>query len=249
MSEPPDQERAGSDSARTARQYDVMAAAYAGDNEESAFNAFYERPAVISLLGDVKRRRVLEVGCGSGPLLRWLVDHGADVTAVDISPAMVALARSRIGSRARLLVADVAAPLDFAGDRSFDLIVASLVLHYIRDWEPVFKEFRRVLEPCGRVVFSTHHPTMDARIHSPDDYFAIKQVTERWRKGQRSYDVTFWRRPLTAMTEAVVSAGFSIANLVEPAPLPELADRDPDAYELLRTRPRFLFFELSSPAS
>ena len=75
-------------------------------------------------------------------------------------------------------------------------------------------------------------------------YFATKQVTERWHKGSGEFDVTFYRRPLTAMTHAICSSGFVIEQLVEPEPVPELRDRDPAAYEQIRTKPRFLFFRL-----
>jgi ubiquinone/menaquinone biosynthesis C-methylase UbiE len=232
------------DGERSARQYDAMAVDYAADNAASAFNAYYERPATMSLVGEVAARRVLDVGCGAGPLTAWLVDHGAVVTAMDVSPAMVQLARARVGDRATFLVADLAQPLAFAADTTFDLVVASLVLHYVRSWEEPLLEFRRVLKPDGAVVFSTHHPAMDWQLHSPDDYFACKQVTETWSKRSREFDVTFWRRPLTAMAEAIASAGFLIDRLIEPMPSPELRDRDRDAYELLCTRPQFLFFRL-----
>jgi ubiquinone/menaquinone biosynthesis C-methylase UbiE len=56
--------------------------------------------------------------------------------------------------------------LSFAQDGSFDLIVASLVMHYVRDWHAVLGEFRRVLKPDGAVVFSTHHPAMDWQLHA-----------------------------------------------------------------------------------
>ncbi len=85
---------------------------------------------------------------------------------------------------------------------------------------------------------------MDGQLHSPDDYFAIKQVTEEWEKGSGTYEVTFWRRPLTAMCDSIASAGFVIDRLVEPMPQGELADREPDTYELLSRQPRFLFFRL-----
>jgi ubiquinone/menaquinone biosynthesis C-methylase UbiE len=228
---------------RSAEQYNRMAVDYAADNAESPYNAYYERPATIALLGEVTGQRVLEVGCGAGILTTWLVEHGAMVTAFDISEEMVALARRAVGDRASLLVADLAKPLSFAADRTFDLVVASLVLHYVEDWQHVFTEFRRVLAPGGVVVFSTHHPTMDWE-HSPDDYFATKQVTERWHKGLEEFDVTFYRRPLTAMTHAISSSGFVIEQLVEPEPVPELRDRDPAADEQIRTKPRFLFFRL-----
>jgi hypothetical protein len=86
---------------------------------------------------------------------------------------------------------------------------------------------------------------MNWQLHSPEDYFAIMQVTETWHKGGQPFDVTFWRRPLTAMTAAITSAGFVIDQLVEPAPLPELQRSSPQDYDKLRTRPGFLFFRLT----
>jgi ubiquinone/menaquinone biosynthesis C-methylase UbiE len=231
------------DAERSAQQYDAMATEYATDNAASPYDAFYERPAMMALLGRVAGLRVLEVGCGSGILTSWLVDQGAAVTAMDVSPAMLDLARQSIGDRAELALADLAATLPFE-TAGFDIAVASLVLHYVRDWAGALRELRRVLSPEGAVVFSTHHPTMDWMLSSPDDYFAVKQVTDTWSIGGRSFEVSFWRRPLTAMCEAIADAGFVIERLVEPAPLPELAERDADAYELIRTRPRFLFFRL-----
>ena len=228
-----------------AAQYDAMGAAYETDNRTSAFNAYFERPATISLLGDIDGKRVLEVGCGPGTLTEWLVDHGALVTAIDISPVMASIVRARLGDRARILVADLNDPLTAVRDSSMDLVIASLVLHYLRDWVGVLREFRRILGSGGSVVFSTHHPAMDWQLHSSEDYFAIKQVTEIWTKAGKEFEVTFWRRPLTAMTEAIASAGFVIDRLVEPEPIPELKEKDPAANKVLRTTPTFLFFRLS----
>jgi len=233
-----------SDGDLSALQYDAMASECAADNDDNAFNAGYERPATIALLGAVAGQRVLEVGCGAGPLTEWLVDQGATVTAVDISPAMLDLARQRVGTGADFHLADVSAPLTFADDGGFDIVVASLVLHYVEHWEPVLREFRRVLTPHGKVVISTHHPAHDWQLHSPDNYFAVKQVSEIWEKGSGAYEVTFWRRPLTAMTSAFAAAGFVIERLVEPEPLADVHDRDPEADQILRTEPGFLFFRL-----
>jgi SAM-dependent methyltransferase len=236
------------DSGRTAAQYDSAAESYALHNQGSPFNAYYERPATVDLIGDAFGKRVLEVGCGAGSLTDWMVDQGAIVTATDVSEVMLGLARARLGNRARIVLADLAAPMTFASDASFDLVVASLVLHYVRNWEGPLREFRRLLVSDGAVVFSTHHPTMDARLHSPDDYFALKQVTEVWDLGSSEFEVSFWRRPLTDMTEAIHRAGFAIERLVEPEPLRELEERDPDAYGRIRTQPAFLFFRLRCSA-
>jgi ubiquinone/menaquinone biosynthesis C-methylase UbiE len=113
----------------SAAQYDAMAAYYAASNAEHAYNTYYERPAAIAMLGDVADRRVLDAGCGSGPLAAWLAEHRARVTAFDESAEMTALARRRLGEDADIRVADLAWPLTFAPDQAFDLVVASLVLH------------------------------------------------------------------------------------------------------------------------
>jgi len=148
------------DSQRSAEQYDAMAEAYATDNLDSSFNAHYERPATQMLLGDVSGKRILEVGCGAGPLTEWLVGHGAAVTAMDVSPVMARLARARLSDRARILVGDLAEPLDFAPDASFDLVVASLVVHYLRDWTGPLRE-----SPPG-----AHARRRSGLLHPPSDY-------------------------------------------------------------------------------
>ena len=232
------------DSDLTARQYDAMSSIYRDGNDQGSFNAYYERPATISLLGNVTGLRVLDAGCGPGALTGWLAEHGAAVTAVDVSPEMVRIAQERVGDRARVQVADLTGPL-LLERGSVDVVVASLALHYIADWDVPLGEFHRVLAPGGAVVFSTHHPAMDWQLHSPGDYFDVRQVSERWSLGtDDGFDVTFWRRPLTAITESIYRAGFLIERLVEPAPVPELADVDADDYRRLRTSPAFLFFQL-----
>src|SRR5215212_9772692 len=108
--------------------YDSFAESYSTDNESSIFNAYYERPAMIDLAGDVNGRRILDADCGSGPLSAALLVKGAIVTGFDGSPAMVELARQRLGENAELHVADLSQPLPFP-DGAFDDVVVSLVLH------------------------------------------------------------------------------------------------------------------------
>jgi ubiquinone/menaquinone biosynthesis C-methylase UbiE len=232
------------DGKRAASQYDSMAAYYSANQAGGVCNSLYERPATKALLGDVRGKQVLEVGCGTGVLTEWLLDKGARVTAFDVSPEMTRIARERLGGRTHLVVADLEEPLQFVADGSVDVVVASLVLHYVRDWAPVFAEFRRVLRPGGCVVFSTHHPAADWKLFSADNYFAVKQVTDTWGKGSQSHQVTFWCRPLSAMTEVISSAGFLIERLVEPLPTPEMASVDPEVDQKLQTAPDFLFFRL-----
>lgn len=82
-----------------ADHYDSFAESYSTENESSLLNAYYERPAMIDLAGDVNGRRVLDAGCGSGLLSAALRAKGAIVTGFDSSSAMVELARQRLGEK------------------------------------------------------------------------------------------------------------------------------------------------------
>src|ERR1700677_5359455 len=110
-----------------ATDYDSFAEAYSAENETSLANAYYERPATLALAGDVAGRRILDAGCGSGPLFAALRDRGAIVTGFDSSTKMLALARGRLGAGAALHPGDLGRPLPFP-DGAFDDVVASLVL-------------------------------------------------------------------------------------------------------------------------
>jgi SAM-dependent methyltransferase len=221
--------------------YDAFAEAYAQDNESNPWNAYYERPAVLRLLGDVSGRRVLDAGCGAGALSVALVERGAEVVGIDTSEALLRLAADRLTDRARFELGDLRDVLPFA-DGAFDVVVASLVMHYLQDWEPTLREFRRVLIPGGRLVISTHHPFMDHAFSGETDYFATYDFSEEWQRGDRAVQMRFWHRPLRAMFSSLESAGFQLESLDEPGPEEIVRELDPEAWTSLTTEPRFIFF-------
>lgn len=230
-----------------ANDYDSFAEAYSAENETSAANAYYERPAMLELAGDVAGRRILDAGCGSGPLSAALRDRGAVVTGLDVSAAMVDLARQRLGADADLRVADMADPLPFP-DGAFDDVVASLVLHYLEDWGPTLTELRRVLTPGGRLLASVDHPFVAYGFQrlagrSPN-YFETYTWTFDWTMSGQSMPMSFWVRPLHAMTDAFTAAGFHISVISEPQPVPAARELFPEEYRALTTGPSFLFFVL-----
>ncbi|MGW0432052.1 class I SAM-dependent DNA methyltransferase [Micromonospora sp. NPDC003197] len=87
----------GPASQAVANDYDSFAEAYAAETESNLINGYYTRPAILDLAGDVAGRRILDVGCGAGPLLAELRDRGAIVTGIEPSAKMLALARQRLG--------------------------------------------------------------------------------------------------------------------------------------------------------
>lgn len=221
--------------------YDAFAEAYDADNENNAWNAYYERPAILAMVGNATGLRVLDAGCGGGAHAAILVEQGATLTGIDASAGLLEIARRRLDNRARFLVADLNEALPFA-DQSFDLIIASLVMHYLPDWSRSLSEFHRLLSPNGRFVFSTHHPFMDHHLAGGENYFETYSFNETWQRGETTMTMRFWHRPLHAMFDALKLAGFRVESVSEPQPDPRARTLFPEAYETLATKPRFIFF-------
>jgi SAM-dependent methyltransferase len=229
--------------------YDGFAEAYSAETENNIMNAYWARPAIITLAGDVDGRRILDAGCGSGPLSAALRDRGAVVTGIDASAGMLAIARRRLGDDAALHVVDLRDPLPFA-DGAFDDVVASLVLHYLEDWGPTLAEMRRVLRHGGRLIASVNHPFVELLSQNPrPNYFATTSYTDEWTFNGQSFPMTFWRRPLHAMTDAFTTAGFRIATISEPQPDPAARELFPDDFDDFATKLGFLCFVVEAPPS
>lgn len=219
--------------------YEQIADAYDSVTRANAYNAGYERPATLSLLPPLQGQRVLDAGCGPGYYAAWMLARGAQVTALDVSPRMVQLARQRLGPSVDVRLADLSQPLDLP-DGSFDVVLSALVVHYVRDWDALFREFVRVLRPGGRFVFSTDHPLLDYELHPSEDYYATRLVEDEWSSFGEPVKVRYWVRPMGALAAALAGVGFVIEQMLEPRPTEECRQRFPEAYAKLSKKPWFL---------
>jgi SAM-dependent methyltransferase len=220
--------------------YEALAEAYAARVETKPHNAYYERPATLSLLPDVEGKRVLDAGCGPGVYAEWLVNHGAAVVALDVSAKMVSFARERLGNRAEVLRADLARPLDFLEDGSFDVVLSALVLDYARDLGSTFGEFFRVLRPPGHFVFSVGHPFAEFLLHPTGNYFETELVDYEWTGFGTPISMPSYRRPLGALINPLLETGFGLERILEPTPTERFKEEAPEDYEELSRRPGFL---------
>ncbi len=228
--------------------WENLAEAYAEKVETKAHNALYERPATLSLLPALQGKRILDAGCGPGVYAKILLQQGAEVVAFDRSPKMVALAEKRVGEAALVLQADFEEPLDFASDEEFDVVLSSLALDYVEDWHPIFNEFFRVLKSGGTLVFSVGHPFGGYRRFREDaDYFQTEVKKETWTGFGFEIEVPFYRRPLSAIVNPLIAAGFVLERILEPVPLEEFKRSDPLDYEKLIKEPGFLCVRAQKP--
>jgi ubiquinone/menaquinone biosynthesis C-methylase UbiE len=105
--------------------------------------------------GDLRGRRVLDVGCGTGRLAAALAERGAKVWGVDPSEEMLARAREGSGGHVGFKLGQAEA-LPFK-DGWFDGTVLRLVVHLV-DRERALPELARVLAPGGRALIATFSP-------------------------------------------------------------------------------------------
>jgi SAM-dependent methyltransferase len=176
------------------------------------------------LLGDVRGRRVLEVGCGAAQCSRWLRTQGAQPVAFDLSAGQLAQGlrlNARTGVVVPLVQAD-AQQLPFR-DASFDLACSAYgAVPFVADSAAVMREVARVLRPGGRWVFSTTHPFRWCFLDDPgpaglvveSSYFDRRAYVEQDEDGTASY--VEHHRTVGDRVREIVAAGLGLEDLVEP---------------------------------
>lgn len=229
---------------RTREAYDRLAPVWSASTDEGPYNGLLERPALRALVpAPLGGATVLDAGCGSGAQARWLLDQGADVVGIDLSPRMIEEAERRCGGRGRFLVADLARPLPLEPG-SLDGITCSLALHYVRDWSVPLRSFAAALRPGGWAVLSLDHPFGPPLPTQRGGYFDTELVADTWAKAGVEVSQQFWRRPLSATLGAFADAGFAVDRVAEPQPSPEALRLFPEDLARLVGVPTFIVYRL-----
>ena len=186
-------------------------------HQDSVIRRFFGDDSTLTLLGDVNEAKVLDAGCGDGHHMSLLTHRGARVCGIDIAADAVQSAREQPGlENAHIVMADLREGLPFC-DGHFDAVLASLVLHYLRDWQHPLAEMKRVLSIGGVLAVAVQHPFADYLESKSREYWAC----ERWAPAGfvADDDLEFWRRPLGATIEAFADIGFVIESIAEPRPI------------------------------
>ncbi len=211
-------------------------------DKASLYNSELERPAMFEQLPqDLRNMSILDAGCAAGWYTSQLVNRGANVVATDISQEMVNATMRRVGEEAKVLCLDLETNLPFE-DNSFDYIISSLTLHYIKDWNCTLSEFKRILKPKGTLLFSIHHPFSDIKLLEDPQYFDTELIIDSWLKEGKSFEVPFYRRPLQLIVNDTVKY-FAIEEVIEPKPTMNFKVQAPEKYEKLMRNPHFLIIK------
>ena len=190
-------------------------------------------PENLELVGDVRGKRLLDMGCGDGAeMLEW-ARAGAIVTGVDNSPVQLASARrnaKRLGVDCRLVQADLLRLPDYLLQGEFDIVFSAWVATWIGDLDVWFASARRALKTGGRFLFNGGHPVsqyvQDVEEGDPlrdsyfneGPYFLDERAGDPWNPaGDPGHPLTTieWGHTLGSLVTAVAGAGLRIDALLE----------------------------------
>lgn len=213
-------------------------------------NDVLEQPALRALLPCLGGKRILDIGCGMGQFVSYCIGQGAEkVIGTDISSKMINIAKqNELNAKAEFICSAVE-DLQYE-ELAFDLVISSLVLHYVKDYRDVISKIHRWLVPGGHFIFSIEHPIATAQNsmqgwildeHGRKVFWPVDHYGEEGERKQSWFidGVLKYHRKLATTINDLIIEGFRIDRIEEPETTPEgLAER-PELTEHGR-RPPFL---------
>jgi 2-polyprenyl-3-methyl-5-hydroxy-6-metoxy-1,4-benzoquinol methylase len=203
--------------------------------------------ADLRLIGDVKGKRVLDLGCGGGQSSIAFARQGAIPTGIDFSTEQINFARRLAeaeGVKAEFKVGDLA-DLAWLRSDSVDVVFSSQAFSYVEDLGRVFRQVHRVLKVGAPLVFSLPHPAchlIDEDAEQPllvrHSYFADAPMT----MVRDEVLLTEYPHSFGDLAMGLIKASYRLEAILEPEPLPN-GPRSTQWREAYRYVPRTIIFK------
>ena len=209
------------DPQETRSSYDRIAEEYARRLYDELRHKPLDRALLDRFASDLRDAGpVCDLGCGPGQIARYLGDRGVASSGLDLSPAMVALARALNPGRP-FRTGDLRS-LPFGNGELAGIAAFYSIIHVPRlEAADALREMARVLRPGGRLLLAFHLGT------------EVRRVDELWGEPVRLDFVFFEVDEMRGYLEA---AGFEVAEVVEREPYPDVEVQTRRAYVFAKTR-------------
>jgi ubiquinone/menaquinone biosynthesis C-methylase UbiE len=237
------------------RSWNQIADDWVAHADTNDYRNHFLMPRLLAMLGDVRGRSVLDLGCGEGGYARELARRGARVVAVDGSDRLIEVARRRAhdaGLGGITFVHANANALGAVASSSVDVVVAAMSLMDVEDYDGAIAETGRVLAAGGELVMSITHPCFSAPVSrwvrdgtGGLQHFAVDRYLDRTRWDSYITDafrapVVRRHRPLEDYLSVLLAQGFVLREFHEPAPTDD-ERRQSRRFDKLSRIPYFVF--------
>lgn len=197
-------------------------------------NAAGEWATLKTLLPDFQGKTLLDLGCGYGWHCIYAAEQGAErIVGVDLSEKMLETARAKTTDDRITYQRCAMEDIEFEPE-SFDIVLSSLALHYVENFEIIVKKVHTILKPGGAFLFSAEHPVFTA--YGTQDWYYDESgkilhfpVDNYYYEGKRTAtflgeEVVKYHKTLTTYLNSLLENGFEIRRIVESQPTQEMIE-------------------------
>lgn len=241
-------------------EYDKLAQYYLERRKDKTrfdYNRDIEVPALIKIIGKVKNKTILDMGCGFGDHAQKLSKQKyKKLVGFDISKKLIKFANEQRIPNSTFYVGDMSKRLK-QENSSFDIVYSALAIHYIKNINKLFREVNRVLKKNGVFVFSTGHPIFNLMNQTNERIIGVKKLLNSKKNILGNYfdesqklnylgslgKVELINFTYESLIKAGIKNGFELIDYKDAKPNKSSKKYDADEYKLTTTLPTFILFK------
>jgi SAM-dependent methyltransferase len=233
------------------------------------FQKYLIQPSIAETLKKFNTMKILDAGCGTGHLSRWLYSQGACVIGIDISNEMILIAK-KYSDNIHYIVGDIT-NIDLNDE--FDAIILNNTIQDIPNFSLAISNCKKMLSKSGKLVIIIRHPCFYSTnpelgwelvledstiIHSG---IGLTNIEENYRNFRAKYylmdnyyskanhirswgerKTVFYVRTISEYFKAINEAGLIVTELLEPCPIDVARNDNPNLFDILKRIPGFIIF-------
>jgi SAM-dependent methyltransferase len=229
--------------------YDELADWYSA-RKRGSYEFKIQLPVILNLLGNLRGKNLIDIGCGPGVYSVEFARRGAIVVGLDISRKMLDKARNNAKmTNARLTLQKTDAHFLPFMDKSFDIAVLILTILNAK----MLQETARILRPDGLLLFSDTHPIVESKGKWESDGLGAGRIIENyfsqdkreWRiepVPDQTVTLKYYARTIEQSVNTIADAGFKILRITEPKPRKDVEKGDLLHYDRCSRVPYFIVY-------